>query len=143
MPTFEQVGLFVGWFGLIATAFATVVGGIRALLRGPKEDKSLESDIQDRVTAMAERWLKVADARLVAVEEENAKLRTKVETLEYAKKFELRQRQQMIDHVAAVHSWIEGGAKPPPPDRPTWAPGNLTLEALADQEITNPPGSVR
>lgn len=64
----ESVAQIIGWIGLIVTAFAGAVAGIRALIRGPKEDKALEAEVQDRVTAMAERWLDKADKRLTDAE---------------------------------------------------------------------------
>ena len=120
---------------------AALIAGFVTLIRGrsgdKREDKKLRADITDQITDMASDWLTKAENRLKAVEEENTKLRTEVDSLKRAAAIELQQRQQMIDHVAAVHSWIEGGAKPPPPVRPTWAPGTLTLSQLASQEVLN------
>ena len=120
---------------------AALIAGFVTLVRGhsgdKRDDQKLRADITDQITDMASEWLEKATERLKAVEDENKTLRTKVETLEAAAKIELYQRQQMIDHVAAVHSWIERGAKPPPPVRPTWAPGTLTLSQLASQEVLN------
>ncbi|MFA5387320.1 MAG: hypothetical protein WC322_02900 [Candidatus Paceibacterota bacterium] len=118
---------------------AALIAGFVTLIRGrsgdKREDKKLRADITDQITDMASDWLTKAEDRLKAVEEENAKLRTKVETLEQAAEVELRQRQQMIDHVAAVHSWIEKGAKPPPPERPVWAPGTMIFGTLVDNGV--------
>lgn len=132
----QAILLFLG--GGVGAAF---IAGLVTLFQGrggkQRADTKLRTDIADQLTDMASDWLTKAEDRLKAVEDENAKLRAKVESLEQAAKIELHQRQQMIDHVAAVHSWIEKGAKPPPPERPTWAPGTLTLEHLAAQEIVD------
>ena len=118
---------------------AALIAGFVTLVRGhsgdKRDDQKLRADITDQITDMASEWLEKATERLKAVEDENKELRTKVETLEAAAKIELYQRQEMIDHAAAVHSWIERGAKPPPPARPIWAPGTTILGTLVDNKI--------
>ena len=83
-------------------------------------DETLRAEV-DVLKADRER-LEAAEQRLTEVEAENRSLRDEVDKLKSAAVLELEQRQQMIDHVSAVHDWIEGGAKPPPPARPPWAP---------------------
>lgn len=118
---------------------AALIAGFVTLIRGrsgdKREDKKLRADITDQITDMASDWLTKAEERLKAVEDENSKLRNEVDTLKRAAEIELHQRQQMIDHVAAVHSWIERGAKPPPPARPSWAPGSMIMGTLVDNEL--------
>lgn len=65
---FDSIGQIIGWTGLVVSAIGGLVAVIRALIRGPKEDKALESEIQDRITAMAERWLEKAEKRLEKAE---------------------------------------------------------------------------
>lgn len=132
--TLESVLLFLGG-GVGVAIISGIVTIIRARMGAKQGEPKLRADITDQITELASEWLEKATERLKAVEDENKTLRSKVETLEAAAKIELQQRQQMIDHVAAVHSWIERGAKPPPPARPVWAPGTMILGTLVDNEI--------
>lgn len=125
----EPIAQVVGWVGLIATAFAAIVGGIRALVKGPKEDRTLEADIQQRVTAMADEWLQkaevrlkeaeraaetakaradAADTRAEAAEDELTKLKTRVTELEV----NLTQSLETVDELWAWGS--NGGGEPKP-----------------------------
>lgn len=62
------------------------------------------------------------DVQIDSLRAENLALRDEVNTLKTAAADAIEQSKQMIEHVSAVHDWIEGGAKPPPPLRPPWAP---------------------
>lgn len=111
MPPFDSIGQIIGWVGLLATAFAALVGGLRALFRGPREDRVAEAEIQERVTAMAERWLARAEVRLeeaesdvqqVKAEAEQAKVKADAAKVETA---ELRSRVTELEHN--LHSALD------------------------------------
>lgn len=132
--------------GMVTALITAIVTLVRGRAGDKRENKKMRADITDQVTDMAGEWLDraqkeivalrnevdelkrdrerlaQAEARLTEVERENSALREEVETLKTAASAEWIQRQQMIAHVSAVHDWIEGGAKPPPPQRPDWAP---------------------
>ena len=124
METFGQV---VGWVGLVVTAFGGAVAGIRALVKGPKEDKAVETEIQDRVTGMAERWLERAEERLketeaqaeaaqrraTAAEAEVAKLAPRVAELE-------RNLFSALDTIGILWPWGLNGGGEPRPVLPAW-----------------------
>ena len=65
----ENIGVIVGWVGLIASAFGGIVLGIRALIRGPKEDRVLEMDLQERESAYADKVIKRFEERLERAEQ--------------------------------------------------------------------------
>ena len=65
----QQIGVVVGWVGLIASAFGGIVLGIRALIRGPKEDRVLEMDLQERESAYADKVIKRFEERLERAEQ--------------------------------------------------------------------------
>lgn len=141
------VGQALGTFGLLVTGVGGLVAVIRSWRRGPKEDKQLETEIQDTVTAMAERWLKAAEERLQLAEKraadaENAVVQIKAEFAAYRVEQEAefsaykaekeaeaainrKEREQMLDHLVGVHAWIDSGAEPPSPRRPAWVPRTL------------------
>ena len=116
-----------GWVGLTVTTVTGGVAVIRSLIRGPKEDKSLETDIQNRVTAMAERWLKLAEDRLVAAEskadaasartnaaeEQVGRLSSRVSELEH-------NLFSALDTIGILWPWGLNGGGAPEPVLPAW-----------------------
>lgn len=106
---FEAIGVVIGWVGLVSTAFGGIVLGVRALIRGPKEDKVLELDLQERVNKIIEGDIKRIEGRIVnaekraeeaeskarEAEQAQAKLSTRVEDLEH----KLMQALETIDHL--------------------------------------------
>lgn len=128
---------WLGTVGLIITTIGGLVAVIRSWIRGPKEDKKLEADIQDTVTAMAQRWLKEADERLKAAEVRAEHAEAKVDSIrrefmQYKKEKEEElvqyrldkeaELKQLVKHLVTVHDWIDSGAKPPRPVWPNWLP---------------------
>lgn len=123
----EQVGQIIGWIGLIVTAISGAVAAIRALIRGPKEDKAIEIEVQDRVTAMAERWLEQADTRLketearaaaaesraADAEEKVARLTPRVTELEM-------NLFSALDTIGDLWPWGLAGGGEPKPVLPAW-----------------------
>lgn len=116
----NEIGVVIGYIGLAATALATVIAGIRALIKGPKEDKNLETEIQERIATLAERWLKVADERLTATEAEarEAKVRAdelagRVEELEHS-------LQSAMSTIEILWTWGLAGGGEPHPKIPGW-----------------------
>lgn len=117
----------ISWIGLIVTAFGGAVAGVRALIRGPKEDKALEADLQDKVTAMAERWLEraeerlkgteahatAAEARAQAAETEVSKLQPRLEDLEH-------NLLQALHTIEVLWPWGLSGGGDPRPKLPAW-----------------------
>lgn len=120
--------------GILGTGgLGAIVGAIRSWVRGRAEDESLETDLQERITAMADRWLEKAEKRLVAAEAraEQAEARAEQaeqETESLRKEFreykvEKRDEQnRMLGQLQIVYDWIESGAQPPPPSWPSWLP---------------------
>jgi len=145
----EQVLLvLIGTFG--GGFVATLIGALVKLIQGrapdKRADKKLRADITDQVTDMASDWLDRANGeikalraevdalkldreRLAQAEREVERLRDEVDTLKRESANEQEQRAKMIEHVSAVHDWIESGATPPPPARPPWAPRLRRLPA--------------
>ena len=123
----EQVTQMVGWIGLLVTAVTTLITGIRALIRGPKEDKVLEIDIQDRITAMAKRWLKEADDRLKETEAKAQDAEQRATAAE-AKVSELIPRVKELEQnlfsalntLEIVYAWAMNGLTGPKPILPAW-----------------------
>lgn len=123
----EIAATVIGWIGLAVTAFVGAVTGIRALIRGPKEDKSLEAEIQDRITAMAERWLEAAEKRLreaeaqaetatrraAAAEAEVARLGPRVSELEL-------NLFSALNTIEIIWPWGLAGGGEPKPVLPAW-----------------------
>jgi hypothetical protein len=118
----EGIAQMIGWIGLLVTAFTGIVTGIRALIRGPKEDKAIEVEVQDRITAMAERWLKEADERLLSTEAKSRAAEERATAAEQ-KVSELMPRVQELERnlFSALHTigdiwpWgLNGGGKPEP-----------------------------
>ena len=93
-----------------------VIMGFRALMRGKKEDKELELQLQEKVVTMAERWLGLAETRLKKAEEAAAEAEKKIDWLH-------DELDTCVEEVLKVYRWIDGGAKPPPPERPKWLEG--------------------
>lgn len=120
----EQI---LGWLGLAATAFAVIVGGVRALIRGPKEDKDTETEIQDRVTGMAERWLERAEKRLEQAEAKAEAAEARAEAAEQEAKA-LKPRVSELEHnlfsaldtIGVLWPWGNSGGGEPRPVLPAW-----------------------
>jgi hypothetical protein len=64
------------------------------------------------------------DILIEALRTDNSGLRLEVNELQAGAKV-------MVDHVSAVHDWIESGAQPPPPERPHWAPRSAVTPTSA------------
>lgn len=116
----------------------TVFMGIRALLRGKKDDAALDSDIDDKMQARVERWLTVADTRLQAAENraekaetDSAQLRREFEQYKAEKQAET---SKLVHQLQAVFTWIEEGAHPPQPSWPSWLPRPWAYPERNDKE---------
>lgn len=123
----EQIGMVIGWIGLLVTAITGAITGIRALVRGPKEDKSIEADIQDRVMAMAERWLKDAEDRLVQAESKAAAAEVRAEAAEnqvgrLSPRVEELERNlfSALNTIGVLWPWGLNGGGEPRPILPAW-----------------------
>ena len=130
----EQVGTVIGWIGLIVTAITGGIAGIRALIRGPKEDKSLEADIQQRVTAMADRWLEKAEERLKEMEVAVAEAVARAEAAEERAKAAEDQNNSLgrrvqelefnlfsaLNTIGDLWPWGLAGGGEPRPVLPAW-----------------------
>lgn len=122
-----EVATVIGWIGLLVTALTGAVTGIRALIRGPKEDKSLEVEIQDRVTIMAERWLDAAEDRLQKAEAQAELARSRATAAE-AEVSKLTPRVTELEHnlfsalstIEMLWAWGLGGGGDPRPVLPAW-----------------------
>lgn len=114
------------------TGIAGVVMAVRAWIRGRKDDESLEADLQDKITAMADKWLVRAEERLERAEHraekaeaEMAQLRSEFNTYKFEKDLEAR---RMTEQLQTVYIWIESGAHPPNPTWPEWLARPFTKE---------------
>ena len=130
----EQVGTVIGWIGLIVTAVTGGIAGIRALIRGPKEDKALEADIQQRVTDMANRWLERAEGRLKETELAAAEAIARAEAAEERAKAAEDQNTSLghrvqeleanlfsaLNTISALWPWGLAGGGEPRPVLPSW-----------------------
>ena len=123
----NEVSTIVGWVGLIVTAITGGIAGIRALVRGPKEDKSLETDIQERVVAMADQWLERAETRLKAAEEQAAAATARAESAESEvaklspRVLELeRNLFSALNTIGLLWPWGLAGGGDPKPVLPAW-----------------------
>lgn len=127
MEQWQNIGAVVGWIGLLSTAFYGVVQGVRALIKGPKEDKSIEAEIQDRITAMAERWLERADDRLKETEERAAAAEQRAQAAEELVA-RLSPRVSELEHnlfsalntIGMLWPWGLNGGGEPKPVLPAW-----------------------
>ena len=151
---------------LFGGGLVAVLGALRSLVRGRKEDQSLQADIQEKVTKMAEHWLEKAETRLADTENRLTATEKRATDAErrlaraesraagaeaYAGQADRRANQlrrefnayredtalekaRTEEHLRVVHSWIESGAKPPPPSWPKWLPlvGGSTINENED-----------
>lgn len=123
----NEVSTIVGWVGLIVTAITGGISGIRALVRGPKEDKSLETDIQERVVAMADQWLEKAETRLKETEAQAAAATARAEAAE-AEVAKLSPRVtelelnlfSALNTIGLIWPWGLAGGGDPKPVLPAW-----------------------
>lgn len=123
----EDIGLYLGWLGLTVTAITGIIAGVRSLIRGPKEDKVLETEIQDRITQMAERWLERAETRLTKAETlaQTAEERAQLAEGEVVK-LSSRVRELEMNLFSALNTigelwpWGLNGGGDPRPKLPAW-----------------------
>ena len=142
----SEVGQIVGWIGLIVTAFAAGVAGIRALVHGPREDKATEVEIQDRITAMAKAWLAVADERLQKTESRAAAADKRAGIAEQRVTV-LTARVGVLEHnlgsametIGALWPWGQEGGGEPEPVLPLWIAQWLREQRAGPPELPPPP----
>lgn len=113
--------------GLGVGGITGVVSIIRSLIRGPKEDKQIETDIQDRITLMAERWLERAENRLTETENRAAAAERRAEAAELlVQELKPRVRELEMNLFSALNTigeiwpWGLNGGGEPRPKLPAW-----------------------
>ena len=105
-----------------------IIAGIVSLSRAHQEGEQLKDDLQarmqERAYAMLEmEGLRVDQAMARAQEAENLNEETRKRLRKLERAFDSYQREKEIEHrelmqnLDEVYSWIEAGAKPPPPAR--------------------------
>ena len=77
------------------------------IVAGAKETVEIQSDL---LAAMREDIMQLRDQ----MAEERATRRREMDAL-------WEQLRIAVEHAVLVHDWIEGGMRPPPPTRPSWA----------------------
>ena len=111
-----------------------IIAGIVSLSRAHQEGEQLKDDLQarmqERAYAMLEmEGLRVDQAMARAQEAENLNEETRKRLRKLERAFDSYQREKEIEHrelmqnLDEVYSWIEAGAKPPPPARRIWLKG--------------------
>lgn len=85
------------------------------IVAGAKETVGMQSDL---IAAMREDIVRLRDQ----MAEERATREREMDAL-------WEQLRIAVEHAVIVHDWIEGGMRPPPPTRPSWAvrPDSLQL----------------
>ena len=111
-----------------------IIAGIVSLSRAHQDGEQLRDDLQarmqERAYAMLEmEGLRVDQAMARAQEAENLNEETRKRLRKLERAFDSYQREKEIEHrelmqnLDEVYSWIEAGAKPPPPARRIWLKG--------------------
>ena len=111
-----------------------IIAGIVSLSRAHQEGEQLKDDLQarmqERAYAMLEmEGLRVDQAMARAQEAENLNEETRKRLRKLERAFDSYRREKEIEHrelmqnLDEVYSWIEAGAKPPPPARRIWLKG--------------------
>ena len=106
-----------------------IIAGIVSLSRAHQDGEQLRDDLQarmqERAYAMLEmEGLRVDQAMARAQEAENLNEETRKRLRKLERAFDSYQREmdierrKLMQNLDEVYSWIEAGAKPPPPDRP-------------------------
>lgn len=111
-----------------------IIAGIVSLSRAHQDGEQLRDDLQarmqERAYAMLEmEGLRVDQAMARAQEAENLNEETRKRLRKLERAFDSYQREmdierrKLMQNLDEVYSWIEAGAKPPPPARPIWLKG--------------------
>lgn len=112
----------------LATFVAVLVAWVAG--RSTMRAKIIEAESAERVKRLdvtAAPYSALA-ARVEVLETQVGKLRARVEHLEDENESLHERAQRMLAHVKRVHDWLDAGAPPPPPVRPSWA-GHEQIES--------------
>lgn len=132
----QDVLAIVGGIGLLVTSASGLVAMVRSLKRGPKEDRGLEVDIQNRVTNMAHQWLEEADERLkelrqevVVAREEAALARQEASTATSKVTLLETKLMEALEAIDLLWAWGQNGQVTPAPQLADWIIERLRKDA--------------
>ena len=111
------------WVTLIAGVVSS--GALAGILTWLSARKKTPIEVDNLIVAGAKETVGIQSDLLTAMREDIMQLRDQL-----AKERAIRRREMdalwdqlriAVEHAVLVHDWIEGGMRPPPPKRPSWA----------------------
>ena len=102
-------------------------------------------EVDNLIVAGAKETVGMQGDLLAAMREDIARLRDQMDEERATREREMdalwEQLRIAVEHAVIVHDWIEGGMRPPPPTRPSWAvrPDPLHMPTLARPVVPRGP----
>ena len=111
------------WATLVAGVVSS--GALAGFLTWWSARKKTPVEVDNLIIAGAKETVGMQGDLLVAMREDIVRLRDQMAKERATRKREMDalwdQLRIAVEHAAIVHDWIEGGMRPPPPTRPSWA----------------------
>ena len=111
------------WATLIAGVVSS--GALAGILTWLSARKKTPVEVDNLIVAGAKETVEIQSDLLTAMREDIMLLRDQMATERATRRREMdalwEQLRIAVEHAVLVHDWIEGGMRPPPPTRPSWA----------------------
>ena len=111
------------WAALVAGVVSS--GALVGVLTWWSARQKTPVEVDNLIVAGAKETVGIQSDLLTAMREDIMQLRDQLATERATRRREMdalwEQLRIAVEHAVLVHDWIEGGMRPPPPTRPSWA----------------------
>ena len=111
------------WAALVAGVVSS--GALAGILTWLSARQKTPVEVDNLIVAGAKETVEIQSDLLTAMREDIMQLRDQMATERATRRREMdalwEQLRIAVEHAVLVHDWIEGGMRPPPPTRPSWA----------------------
>ena len=132
------------WVTLVAGVVSS--GALVGVLTWWSARKKTPIEVDNLIIAGAKETVEMQGDLLAAMREDIVRLRDQMAQERATREREMDalwdQLRIAVEHAVIVHDWIEGGMRPPPPTRPSWAVRHDPLHMPTPARPVRPSGPI-